>query len=234
MRNQPEQELPPVVVVRLSGTGGQGLVLMGHLLASAVALRDGLNVVMTKSYGPEARGGASRTDVIIGPGEINELAGTSVDILLSLSQAACDKYYPALVPHGLLIVDSTYVSVVPTNRAIEVPITETAIKTCNNRMCANVVALGFLCGFTNLASQAAVESAVGDGVKPAFRELNLKALACGYELAASVRQGIADQGRTQKIVPDYGHLREQPKAAARPRRVAKTAVKGTAPAAALV
>ncbi|MFL7791064.1 MAG: 2-oxoacid:acceptor oxidoreductase family protein, partial [Anaerolineae bacterium] len=87
--------------IRLAGTGGQGIILAGVLLAEA-AVRDGMNVVQTQSYGPEARGGASRSEVIISDEEIDYPKVIEADMMLCLSQEACDRYSGRLRKNGML------------------------------------------------------------------------------------------------------------------------------------
>lgn len=194
---QHSPEIPPTVAIRLSGTGGQGLVLMGHLLAEALAIYGKLNVVMTKAYGPEARGGASRTDILVGPDEINDLGASSVDILVCLSQQACDKFYPYLVPSGLFIVDSTNVPVVPTTRAVEHPLTETAVEACKNRMVTNVIALGVLASMIRFAPKGAYTKALQAGIKPRFLELNQKAFELGWKMGKKSLDTMPERQRQQ-------------------------------------
>ena len=205
MNGKENGDLAPKLTVRLSGTGGQGLVLMGRLLAEAASIHEGLNVVQTKSYGPEARGGASRSQVVMSPGVVDYLGSSSPDILICLSQQACDKYYPDLAHQGLLVLDATNVKVVPTNRAIEVPLTHMAIEHCGNSMCTNVLGLGLLCGYSNLVTHPALEAAVKHCVRPAFAEKNLQALACGFELGRKIL--AEDVAEERSRARDYGFLR---------------------------
>jgi 2-oxoglutarate ferredoxin oxidoreductase subunit gamma len=201
--------LPSQVGVRLSGTGGQGLVLAGKLLAEAGAIQCGLNVVYTKSYGPEARGGASRSDVILSMNELDDLVNSPVDVLMCLGQKACDKYFPDLVYQGFLLIDSTNVTVVPTSRFVELPLTEMAAKKCGGTMVTNVLALSSLCALTNLVTRRALREAIKTSVRPAFQEQNLKAMELGYRLARDLRNGMSD--REKKALPNFGCLREKPK-----------------------
>ena len=99
--------------IRLSGAGGQGLILVGKVLAEAAAIYDGLNATQSQSYGPEARGGASRSEVIISDGDIDYPKAENIDLLLALTQEACDKYIADLKPDGILIVDSQMVTKIP-------------------------------------------------------------------------------------------------------------------------
>ena len=190
--------------VRLSGTGGQGVILMGKLLAEATAIHAGFNVVMTKSYGPEARGGACRSDIIICRGEIDALAGTEPNILVCLSQQACNRYFNNAAPPDIFLIDSTSVKVVPTSRAVEVPLTELATGKLQNPMTVNILALGVLGGLINLVEQEALASAIRGNVREQYIDLNLRALALGWELAADLRAKLG-----QTFLPDYSTISGQ-------------------------
>ncbi|RLC66322.1 MAG: 2-oxoacid:ferredoxin oxidoreductase subunit gamma [Chloroflexi bacterium] len=172
--------------VRLAGTGGQGVILAGILLAEA-AIRDGRNVVQTQSYGPEARGGASRSEVIISDGEIHYPKVIEADITLCMSQQACDKYGCQMRKDGLLVLDSDHISRAPTTRAVRVPLTTLAREMTGREIVANVVGLGVLAGITGIVSPQALEAAIRERAPQGTAELNLKALTAGFE-AVSGRQ----------------------------------------------
>ena len=99
--------------IRLSGSGGQGLIMMGIILAEAIGVYDGKEVAQTQSYGPEARGGSSKAEVIVSDEEIDFPKAIKVDLLLAMNQKALDEYYGDLKPDGMLIVDSTFVKTIP-------------------------------------------------------------------------------------------------------------------------
>ena len=113
--------------IRLAGMGGQGMILAGVLLADA-AIRDGKNAVQTQSYGPEARGGASRSEVIISSDEIDYPEVIQADVVLCMSQHACDKYAHPLKLDGLLIVDSGHVQRLPTTLAVRADLNAWAVE----------------------------------------------------------------------------------------------------------
>ncbi len=194
----------PTVVVRLGGTGGQGLLLAGRLLAEAAALHDDRDILLTNSYGPEARGGASRSEVVIGKGEIDILHASKVNVLVCLSQNACDRYCDDLGESGLLIVDATNVTVVPTSRAVEVPMTALAVRELGNRMVTNVISVGVLAGVTKLVSQSALMQAVTSIAPVRFRDLNLNAARIGYCLGSEL---MADKSpRFRKMIGDFARV----------------------------
>ena len=112
------RELEDRYEVRLAGEGGQGMILAGIILAEAAAVYDGLNAVQTQSYGPEARGGASRSEVVIAQGEIDYPKVLNPDLVLSMSQEACDRFCDGVKEDGLVVVDSTTVIRVPEHRGV--------------------------------------------------------------------------------------------------------------------
>jgi 2-oxoglutarate ferredoxin oxidoreductase subunit gamma len=174
--------------IRLAGEGGQGMLLAGVILAEAAAIYDDLNAVQTQSYGPEARGGASRAEVIVARGEINYPKVMAADLLLCMSQEACDKFHAQVKADGSIIVDSTNVSRIPSHRAIAVPITEIAEEVTGRRIAASIVALGLVSGLTGVVTRRALEKAVAERVPSGTEELNMQALAAGFAEAARLRK----------------------------------------------
>lgn len=174
---------PDPVQIQLSGSGGQGLVLAGIILAAA-AITDGRYVIQTQSYGPEARGGASRAEVIIGSQLIDYPRVEKPDVLLSLTQEACSKYLPFVHGHGLVIVDSLLVEKVPQTSAevLRLPVIQTARYDIGKEVVANIVALGALNAVANLVSWPSLVAAVVAKVPAGFTELNQHALEAGRAL----------------------------------------------------
>jgi 2-oxoglutarate ferredoxin oxidoreductase subunit gamma len=174
--------------IRLAGMGGQGMILAGVLLADA-AIRDGKNAVQTQSYGPEARGGASRSEVILSSESIDYPEVIEADVLLCMSQPACDKYAHKLKRDGLLIVDSGHVQRTPTTRAVRADLTAWAVEETGREITANVLALGFLVGLTDIVSHEALRETVLARAPAGTQELNLKALERGFHEAQALRAG---------------------------------------------
>jgi 2-oxoglutarate ferredoxin oxidoreductase subunit gamma len=172
--------------VRLAGTGGQGAILAGIILAEA-AVREGKNVVQTQSYGPEARGGASRSEIVISEGEIDYPKVLEPDITLCMSQEACDRYGDQTREGGLLILDADHVNRAPTTRAVRIPLTSLAGDVTGRAITANVVGLGLLAGLTNIVSRESLEEAVRAHAPQGTAELNLRALAAGYKEAQQIK-----------------------------------------------
>jgi 2-oxoglutarate ferredoxin oxidoreductase subunit gamma len=179
------------VEIRLAGEGGQGMILAGIILAEAAAIYDNKNAVQTQSYGPEARGGASKAEVVIDQGEIDHPEVIMADVLLAMSQEACDKYAGNLKKDGLLIVDQERVGRVPSSRAIKVPITRLAQESSGKGITANVVALGVLVGLTHVVTRQAIIQAVAARAPKGTEEMNKAALAAGFAAADLVGKKTA-------------------------------------------
>jgi 2-oxoglutarate ferredoxin oxidoreductase subunit gamma len=169
--------------IRLAGEGGQGMILAGIILAEAAAIYDNKNATQTQSYGPEARGGASKAEVVISQGEIDHPEVIVADVLVAMSQEACDKYAGNLKKDGLLIVDQERVGRVPSSRAIKVPITRLAQESSGKSITANVVALGVLVGLTDVVSRQAITQAVAARAPKGTEEMNKSALSAGFAAA---------------------------------------------------
>ncbi|MCX7995796.1 MAG: 2-oxoacid:acceptor oxidoreductase family protein [candidate division WOR-3 bacterium] len=171
--------------IRLSGSGGQGLILAGKILAEAAAIYDGKNATQSQSYGPEARGGSSRSEVIISDVDIDYPKAVNIDLLLALTQEACDKYWKDVKEGGVIIVDSRFVSKLPEGKfkVYSIPITEIAEQKTGKSLVANIVALGIITEITKVVSREAMESAILSRVPRGTEELNLKAFRAGVAFA---------------------------------------------------
>lgn len=167
--------------VRIAGRGGQGVMLAGFLLAQA-AMSDGLNVVQTQSYGPEARLGAAKSDVIVSPQEIAYPEVVAPDVFLCLSHDAFVAYWHSVGPHALSIIDERAAHGFETSGAVVLPLTAAA-RQCGAVLATNIVGLGALVGIAGVVSEQSLREALAARVAPDSLELNAKAFAAGLELA---------------------------------------------------
>jgi 2-oxoglutarate ferredoxin oxidoreductase subunit gamma len=185
-----------LVEVRFGGSGGQGVILMGVILATAGA-RDHRFVVQTQSYGPEARGGYSRSDVIISDAQIDYPEIDEADLLVVLSQAAADEYVRMLRPDGVLVYDSDNVVDVPALKGhrFGIPFARLALEETGRRQTANILTLGAVAGITGVVTTESLRKAVLGMVPAGTEKMNMKALVRGLTLDAAQWRSAADPQR---------------------------------------
>ncbi len=169
--------------IRLSGAGGQGLILMGKVLAEAAAIYEDRNATQSQSYGPEARGGASKSEVIISDGEIDYPKATDLDLLFAFTQEACDKYSSDIKDNALVIVDSEFVTNPPVGnyRVLSLPVHQLARDSVGKTIIANILALGVIVEASGVVLASSAEAAVKARVPRGTEEMNLKAFRAGVE-----------------------------------------------------
>jgi len=170
--------------LRLSGSGGQGVITAAIIFAEA-AVMEGKQAVQSQSYGPEARGGASKSEVIISDKPIYHPHVEDPDLVLAMTQQAADKYYHDLNKKGTLVLDTDLVPNPPDfPNIIRIPITKLAVEDVGKTLFANIVALGALVKLTGILDLEVVKTCVADRVPPHTVEQNMKALQVGYDAAA--------------------------------------------------
>lgn len=168
--------------IRISGFGGQGVALAGYILGKAASLYQGLEAAMTQAYGPEARGGASSSDIVIADRPIDYPFVQQADILVALSQEAYTRFRPEAKPQAVILVDAGLVTPSPDDRPWSIPATQLA-EQLGRRIVANVVMLGYFTAVTGLLQRQAVEKAIETSVRPKTLVLNLEAFSIGFEYA---------------------------------------------------
>ena len=178
------------IEICLSGSGGQGLILAGIILAEAAGIYDNKEAVQTQSYGPEARGGASRSEVVISKDSIDYPKVMKSDILLALTQTACDKYVKNLSDDGIIVADSDLVTQIPNipNEIYLYPIAETAQNEIGTKLVTNIISLGIIIGLTKIVSEQAIQQAVCSRVPVKAMEINKKALLLGFNIAKTIQK----------------------------------------------
>ncbi|MDH4318011.1 MAG: 2-oxoacid:acceptor oxidoreductase family protein [Desulfobulbaceae bacterium] len=170
----------------LSGHGGQGIITAAVILARAVGEFNGKYVCQTQSYGPEARGGKSKAEVVISDAAIDYPKAMALDLLLAMNQAACDAYFFDLKSNGLLVVDSSLVDQYPTSRIIPIAFTELARDQIGKEMTANMIALGAVAHLCGQVSPENLKKAMLDSFPAQSGELNLRALHLGINEAKKI------------------------------------------------
>jgi 2-oxoglutarate ferredoxin oxidoreductase subunit gamma len=169
--------------IRFSGFGGQGIIRCGLITGKAISLYDKKHATMTQSFGPEARGSACSSQVVVSPDRVLYPYITKPEILVSMSQEAYDKYEPDLQDNGILVIDTDLVKPKPVRGKIQmyaIPSTRFA-EELGNRIIANLVMLGFFTAVTKIASPEAMKKALPGLVPGRFLDLNIKAFDKGYD-----------------------------------------------------
>ncbi|MCK5561916.1 MAG: 2-oxoacid:acceptor oxidoreductase family protein [Thermoplasmata archaeon] len=169
--------------IRIAGFGGQGIVLSGRILGEC-AVNSGKNAVQTQSYGPESRGGAARSEIIIADQNIDYPRVIEADVLVALSQPGLDKYHSQTKKKGKIFIDSGLVEAAPTikhSNIIEVPFTKTAEKV-GRKIVANIVMLGYLTPVLKFTTKNFMKKTILDNIPKGTEKLNVKAFEQGYKL----------------------------------------------------
>jgi 2-oxoglutarate ferredoxin oxidoreductase subunit gamma len=171
--------------IRLSGFGGQGLVLAGIVIGRAAAVHEGRNAVLAQSYGPESRGGASCAELVLADGPIDYPHVVAPDVVLVLSQEAYSTYGRSRPEGAVLVAEQDLVQLDPEEegkRVLRAPFTAMAEK-LGRRLVLNMVAVGFVAGATGVVSPEALRAAIEAAVPPGTEALNLRAFDAGLARA---------------------------------------------------
>lgn len=180
--------------IRFSGFGGQGIVRCALITGKAIALYDDKYATMTQSFGPEARGGACQSQLVISDTRVLYPYLTSPGVLISLSQEAYDKYEPLLADGGLLIYEQELVKPKADDgrvRMCPIPATRFA-EEVGNRLFTNLVVLGFFTAVTGAVTPDAMKKALPGLVPDRFLKVNIKAFDKGYEYGQQNFAGVTE------------------------------------------
>lgn len=167
--------------IRFSGLGGQGIIRSGFIVGRACSIYDDKYATMTQSFGPEARGSACSSQLVVSEEKILYPYITKPHILVSMSREAYEKYEPELQEAGTLVIDEDLVTPVPRARIriFKIPATRFA-EELGNRIIANLVMLGFFTAVTNVVSYEAMKKAIPGSVPDRALALNMKGFERGY------------------------------------------------------
>ena len=169
----------------MAGLGGQGMITAGIILARSIAIYGKKYVAQSQSYGPEARGGSAKSEVVISDEKIIYPHVINPDILVVMSKEAMKKYLDKVKPNGILIYDSSILEK-PERKGINiyaVPATKIAFENLNTKGVANIVMLGALIQITQIINKKLIEKTIKEVFPEKFWEINLKALNMGIEFA---------------------------------------------------
>jgi 2-oxoglutarate ferredoxin oxidoreductase subunit gamma len=169
-----------------SGSGGQGVITAAIILAEAAVLYEKLIAVQSQMYGPEARGGATRTDIIISDSKINYPKVVQPNVLVCLTQEAYNKFYPIVRPGGLLITDTRYVKTQRKADAVqkELPMYQTVMEKIGKPIVFNICMLGVVISMTQLVKSESIMKVLETRIPSGFLEMNREALTIGMAMGA--------------------------------------------------
>jgi 2-oxoglutarate ferredoxin oxidoreductase subunit gamma len=169
-----------------SGSGGQGVITAAIILAEAAVLFENLNAVQSQSYGAEARGGATRSDVIISDSAIHYPKVVQPNVLVCLTQEAYNKFYPIVRPGGLLLTDTRFVRLEKKVDAqqIELPMYESVMSEIGKPIVFNICMLGAVICLTGLVKPDSIMKVLNARISSDFLEMNRQALDIGQALGA--------------------------------------------------
>jgi len=176
--------------IRICGFGGQGVILAGFIIGKAASVFMNYNAVQSQSYGPEARGGAARSEVIISDEKIGYPRPTSVDLLVAMSQESFDTYRNDLRDDTVIVVDPDLVKKHEIGRPVYKVHAQRIAEELGNKIVTNIVMVGAATSIFKLLDPEAVRKAVLDSVPSRFKELNLKAFEKGLEAGKNALKGL--------------------------------------------
>jgi len=171
------------VEIKFAGFGGQGIIKSGIIIAAAACIHGGKNAVQTQSYGPESRGGACKSEVVISEEDIDFPKVVEPDVLVVMSQHAYNEYVENVKPGGTIIIDPDMIPHevdVKNAQVYRIPATKIA-EELGKKIVANIVMLGAFVAITRILDANAVKESINENVPKGTEELNLKAFEQGYE-----------------------------------------------------
>jgi 2-oxoglutarate ferredoxin oxidoreductase subunit gamma len=168
-----------------SGSGGQGVITAAIILAEAAVLYENLIAVQSQSYGPEARGGATRSDIIISDRQIRYPKVIQPNVLVCLTQEAYNKFFQIIRPGGILLADSRFVQTQKKVDAqqVELPMYDNVMQEIGRPIVFNICMLGVVIGLTQLVKADSIMKVLKSRIPSGFIQLNEKALQLGLDLS---------------------------------------------------
>jgi len=168
-----------------SGSGGQGVITASVILAEAAALHENLEAVQVQAYGPEARGGATRGDVIISNADIYFPMVIQPEVLICLTQMAYNKFWGAIQPGGLLLTDSHFVTQNKKVDAYQIALSmyKTVMDKIGKPIVFNICMLGAITGLTHFVKPESIIKVLENRFPAEIMDINTKALEIGLKLA---------------------------------------------------
>ena len=188
----PQSKIQNRFETRLSGEGGQGIIMGGAILAEAAILHEGRYAVQSPTYGSRVRGGPTKVDVIVSDKEIIFPRATAINFYLSLAQTSFDKYRTDLAADVIILVDQNLVPNLPQENGLTLyryPFVEVAKNELGNVVLSNIIALATMVEMTDVVTREALWAAIQARVPHKYLDLNKQAMERGFEIAAEFKKG---------------------------------------------
>ena len=176
--------------VRICGFGGQGVILSGFIIGKAASVFMDYNAVQSQSYGPEARGGAARSEIIISDGKIGYPRPTSVDFFIAMSQEAFDTYRKDIRKDTIIVLDPDLVAKHKIGQPIYKVQAQKIAEELGNKIVTNIVMVGAVTSIFGIIDVDAMRQSVLDSVPSKFKDLNLKAFEKGLEAGRNAKKEL--------------------------------------------
>ena len=176
--------------IRICGFGGQGVILAGFIIGKAASVFMDYNAVQSQSYGPEARGGAARSEVIVSDEKIGYPRPTSVDMLVAMSQESFDTYRGDIRKDTIIVIDPDLVPKHNIGRPVYKVEAQKIAEELGNKIVTNIVMVGASTSIFGLLDHESVRKSVLDSVPSRFKDLNEKAFEKGLEAGKNALKGL--------------------------------------------
>jgi len=186
----------PRTEIRISGFGGQGVILAAYIIGKAAAVVEGRHATLNQAFGPEARGSACSAQLILSDEPITFPYVRGTDVLVSMSQEAYRIFVPEVKDGGTVLIDDSLVTPEPDSslKTVGAPASRTA-EEIGKRIMGNMVMVGLFAGATGLITAEAAREAIRTSVPSGTEDINLKAFEKGFEMGSGV-----DAPRLQEVV----------------------------------
>ncbi len=170
---------------RFGGSGGQGVISLAVLLANAFGVQNNYEVAQTQSYGPAARGGACKAELVISDERIDYVKADELDAFVSFNKQSFDKFKGDVNANTVVFADSTFISEadvagLDAKQVYLFPATKCAEDNFGTAVCANIVMMGFIVAKSSEITLENAQESLREVMSPKVLELNLNALSLGY------------------------------------------------------
>lgn len=172
--------------IRICGIGGQGVILAGFIIGKAASVHMNYHAVHSEAFGPEARGGLVKSEVIISEKKIDYHRSIAVDLLVLMTEKSWDSCFVDFKEDTKVLLDPDLVTKTPHIGKIYPVRAQKIAEDLGNKIVTNIVMVGAITYILGFLDESAVRSAVLGVVPPAYRDMNLNAFQQGLNAAKAI------------------------------------------------